>query len=77
MPKGPLTYKVKGMSAVSFSHQLHTGMFKCDECHTKIWPMKKGAKKMKMDDMYAGKFCGKCHNGTIAFETTACDKCHK
>jgi len=77
MPKGPLTYKVKGMSAVSFSHELHTGMFKCDECHTKIWQMKKGAKKMKMDDMYAGKSCGKCHNGTIAFETTQCDKCHK
>jgi c(7)-type cytochrome triheme protein len=38
--------------------------------------MKKGAKKMKMDPMYEGKFCGVCHNEKVAFAATECDKCH-
>jgi c(7)-type cytochrome triheme protein len=42
--------------------------------------MKKGADKMTMADMNAGKFCGECHNGTKAFKTddpANCAKCHK
>lgn len=76
-PKLPIIYKSGGMPPVNFSHEFHTAVFKCDECHTKIWPMKRGAKKMKMDDLYQGKFCGACHNDKIAFASTSCDKCHK
>jgi len=52
---------------------------KCNDCHTKIFPMKKST-KMTMADMNAGKFCGECHNGTKAFATkdaANCGKCHK
>jgi c(7)-type cytochrome triheme protein len=52
---------------------------KCPDCHTKIWPMKKGA-AMKMADMNAGKECGTCHDGKKAFATSDkanCNKCHK
>ncbi len=52
---------------------------KCADCHTKIWPMKKGP-AMKMADMNAGKGCGVCHDGKKAFATSAqadCAKCHK
>jgi len=52
---------------------------KCNDCHTKIFQMKKAA-TMKMADMNAGKFCGECHNGTKAFATkdaANCGKCHK
>ncbi len=48
---------------------------KCNDCHTKVFPMKKG--DLKMDDMKAGKSCGVCHNGKKAFAVTECAKCHK
>lgn len=76
-PKDFITYKVPDMAPVKFSHEFHAAAFKCSECHTKIWPMKKGVKKMKMDDMYQGKFCGTCHNGKTAFESIQCEGCHK
>ena len=53
---------------------------KCNDCHTKIFQMKKGAAKITMADMNTGKFCGDCHNGTKAFKTSDaanCAKCHK
>jgi c(7)-type cytochrome triheme protein len=76
LPEGPITYKIKDAAPVSFSHDFHTQVFACDSCHTKLWPMKRGAKKMTMDSLYQGKYCGSCHNGKDAFESTECDKCH-
>ena len=52
---------------------------KCTDCHTKIFPMKKG-EGVKMADIAAGKSCGACHNGEKAFKTSDpanCNKCHK
>ena len=52
---------------------------KCSECHTKIFPMKKGA-AFTMAEMNAGKNCGACHNGEKAFKSSDaanCGKCHK
>ena len=52
---------------------------KCTDCHTKLWPMKKG-EGMKMADMNDKKLCGACHNGQQAFSTSKqedCAKCHK
>jgi len=53
---------------------------KCNDCHTKIFQMKKGSIKITMVDMNAGKNCGVCHNGEKAFkssDTANCAKCHK
>lgn len=53
---------------------------KCGACHTKIFQMKKGAAKITMAEMNAGKFCGECHNGKTAFSSSDaanCAKCHK
>ena len=53
---------------------------KCTDCHTKIFPMKKGGAKITMADMNAGKHCGVCHNGEKAFKSSDpsnCAKCHK
>lgn len=52
----------------------------CLDCHSKIFKMKKGSTKFTMADINAGKFCGKCHNGTRAFaskDTDNCEICHK
>ncbi len=54
---------------------------KCADCHQSgLFKMKKGADKLTMKDMEAGKNCGACHNGTKAFgvkDAASCAKCHK
>jgi c(7)-type cytochrome triheme protein len=71
-----INYKIADAAPVNFSHEFHTSVFECTKCHANIWPMKKGTKKMTMDAMYEGKFCGVCHNEKDAFASTDCDKCH-
>ena len=67
------------MGLVTFKGDDHAGKgLKCNECHSKIFKMKKGSTEMKMADINAGKFCGECHNGTRAFKPAGnCAKCHK
>ena len=67
------------MGKVVFKGDDHAGKgLKCNECHSKIFKMKKGATEMKMADINAGKFCGECHNGKKAFKSAGnCAKCHK
>lgn len=73
----PIKYEGGGMGAVVFSHDKHTKKFKCASCHPSIFVMKKGTKKLTMDDMNNGKTCGVCHNGKKAFPSTDCARCHK
>ena len=52
---------------------------KCTDCHSKIFPMKKGT-KITMAEINGGKNCGVCHNGEKAFKSSEqanCEKCHK
>ncbi len=70
---------------VTYSHSFHLKQkvdgkqVTCKNCHMKLFHMKKGADKITMSDIKAGKFCGACHNGKIAFGVSAktCNKCHK
>ena len=68
---------------VVFDGKVHADKgLKCGECHTnpKLFTMKKGADKITMDDIKAGKFCGACHDGKKAFKAgdeANCGKCHK
>ena len=77
------TVEFAGGSAgkVVFDGKTHADKgLKCNDCHTKIFQMKKGTAKMKMADINAAKFCGECHNGTKAFKSSDaanCAKCHK
>jgi len=76
------TVEYAGASAgkVIFAGKTHADAgLKCTDCHTKIFPMKKGA-QITMADMNAGKYCGVCHNGEKAFKSSDasnCAKCHK
>lgn len=66
-----------GMNPVVFPHWWHRVRFKCKVCHEQIFIMKKGANDITMDKIFAGEYCGKCHNGTIAWEpSAACMTCH-
>jgi c(7)-type cytochrome triheme protein len=69
------------MGKVVFDGKIHAEKgLKCNDCHTKIFMMKKGSAKMTMADINAGKYCGTCHNGEKAFKSSDaanCKKCHK
>ena len=62
----------------TFSHSVHRYQYKCHVCHDAIFKMKKGTNKVTMQEIENGKFCGTCHNDTIAFGTNfdSCQRCH-
>lgn len=61
-----------------FPHWFHRIRFRCIVCHPSPFEMKAGANTITMDDIGAGQFCGKCHNGTIAWAPSfdTCARCH-
>ena len=61
-----------------FPHYVHRMQFKCYVCHDAIFKMSDELNGITMDRIQAGQDCGKCHNGTIAFQATfeTCPRCH-
>jgi c(7)-type cytochrome triheme protein len=74
----------KPVKAVIFDHQMHTEDFglECNNCHNDLFKMKLGDAESKteeftMEALYAGKYCGACHDGDNAFASdTRCTTCH-
>jgi c(7)-type cytochrome triheme protein len=64
------------MPPVIFPHWFHRIRFKCKVCHDDIFVMKAGANEVTMIKIIKGEFCGKCHNGRIAWAPLYCDRCH-
>src|SRR5690242_1542742 len=66
---------------VVFDGQAHKNAgITCGDCHNPaVFPkMKKGSVKITMSDLYAGKYCGKCHDGKKAFKIMDnCVRCHR
>ncbi len=79
-PGKTVEYDGKGNGKVIFDGKVHADKgLKCNDCHTKIFQMKKGTAKITKDD-HAKKYCGECHNGTKSFSMADegnCAKCHK
>ena len=74
---GVITFKTEAGPA-KFSHNFHLDMYKCADCHTKVFPYKAGVKHFSMGDMEQGKSCSSCHNGKDAFTVAGdCGKCHE
>lgn len=81
VPSGKtLEFSKSPMGVVTFDGALHRDAgSKCKDCHNKdAFPrMKQSTVKITMDDIYAGKYCGVCHNGERAFDAQGnCAKCH-
>lgn len=73
-----ITFTLKNVPSATFSHSFHLQAYKCNDCHTKIFPYRAVTGKATMDDMAKGKSCGTCHNGKDAFSSAGdCGKCHK
>jgi c(7)-type cytochrome triheme protein len=65
---------------VTFSHQLHVGLSeKCTACHNTHFRILRPTRRVTHADMEAGRSCGACHNGALAFGSTdpaGCERCH-
>jgi c(7)-type cytochrome triheme protein len=78
---GPIVF-IKPVRAVIFEHRYHLGKnFDCQSCHPDLFEKKAGAVEEKddfnMESFNQGRYCGKCHNGKIAFSVnTKCNWCH-
>jgi c(7)-type cytochrome triheme protein len=68
--------KKAGVKPVMFPHWFHRIRFKCKACHEGIFVMEKGGNNITMNAIMAGKSCGVCHDGKIAWESLYCDRCH-
>ena len=68
--------KEAGVNPVMFPHWFHRIRFKCKVCHVEIFKMQKGANDINMTEIMNGNFCGRCHNGLVAWEALYCDRCH-
>jgi c(7)-type cytochrome triheme protein len=66
----------EGMRPVIFPHWFHRLRFTCNVCHPEIFKMRAGSNDIKMEDIIEGRFCGKCHNGEIAWSADNCHRCH-
>ncbi|MBW2451787.1 MAG: cytochrome C [Deltaproteobacteria bacterium] len=68
------------MGLVKFDGDLHKEAGgKCKDCHNDaMFPkMKQGSITISMEEIYAGRLCGVCHNGQRAFDAKGnCDRCH-
>lgn len=64
------------MPPVVFPHWFHRIRFKCKVCHEEIFVMRGGANHVTMIEIIKGNYCGKCHNGRIAWAPLYCDRCH-
>jgi len=80
-PEAPIVYD-KPVRGVIFSHKAHMNKgLSCEMCHNRLFEMQ--AKKAQensdfvMESLYQGKYCGACHNGSLAFASnTRCATCH-
>ncbi|MBM2838328.1 MAG: hypothetical protein HW415_953 [Deltaproteobacteria bacterium] len=70
--------KVPMMANVIFPHSIHTYWLSCSNCHPDIFIPEAGANPITMDEIWQGKWCGRCH-GKVAFNfwpEANCRRCH-
>jgi c(7)-type cytochrome triheme protein len=81
VPSGKvIEFKGSSLGTVKFDGAIHKkAAASCKECHSDgMFPqMKQGTVKITMEQIYAGKLCGACHNGKKAFDAKGnCQRCH-
>lgn len=70
--------KVFMMADVAFPHGIHSYWLSCDSCHPKPFKKQIGGNIFTMQEIFEGKWCGKCH-GRVAFPASGyanCRRCH-
>ena len=66
-----------GLAPVLYPHWRHRILFECKVCHNSIFIMQRWVNNISQGKIAAGKQCGVCHNGTLAFGVeNNCERCH-
>lgn len=75
---GKVQIKAKKPWNLTFRHDFHVPKLKCTDCHPGIYPLgyEKQRPRLPMDELHNNKSCGVCHNGSTAFSTSVCQRCH-
>ncbi len=74
---GNLLMKCVNAGPVTFSHGYHTKLYRCTDCHQKIFPLDYSTPRVSMHEMESGKSCGACHDDYTAFTIREnCVRCH-
>ena len=70
--------KKSGVGHVIYPHKFHETIYRCNDCHPKIFIEKNGANKINMQKNIEDQYCGSagCHNSAYAFPLYECDSCH-
>ncbi|MSM41311.1 MAG: cytochrome C [Geobacter sp.] len=69
--------QTRGAGPTPFSHKVHTPLYKCENCHNKVFTTGVAARRYSMAQMERGQSCGVCHNDKDAFTAKAnCTRCH-
>ncbi len=69
--------KKAGVAPVIYPHWVHRIWFECKVCHQDIFIMNRWRTHISHANMEAGKQCGVCHDGKMAFGVDdECDRCH-
>ncbi len=81
LPPDQVYQKAEGSPGnVVFSHQIHVALSeKCTACHVKLFRILQPTRQVTHAEMEAGRSCGGCHNGQMAFGPTdaaGCNRCH-
>jgi c(7)-type cytochrome triheme protein len=78
---GDIRYINDDAGNIVFSHDLHLGMFGCEECHPDLFKPERGNNPATMEEMENGQSCGACHDGNPATmeemeNGQSCGACH-
>ena len=67
-----------GVDSVKYPHAAHAKLYKCVDCHPRIFKDKRGANDITMKKNMDGQFCGSpnCHDSIKAFPLYKCLNCH-
>ena len=69
--------KDAGLAPVLYPHWMHRILFECKVCHDSIFQMKRWTNDITQEKIVAGKQCGVCHDGKMAFSAEEkCERCH-
>jgi len=78
-PSSPSSFLMGGgLSEAQFPHWVHRIRYTCKTCHMEIFEPRAGSNAITMAQIRAGEKCGRCHDGTTAFDPGfgACERCH-
>ncbi|MEJ2525412.1 MAG: cytochrome c3 family protein [Desulfuromonadales bacterium] len=79
MQKFPVLMVVLLLATATLVWAVPAGGNACKDCHNaEVFPKRKqGTVKITMEEIYAGRLCGVCHNGKRAFDAKSnCARCH-